>query len=143
MRFEKKNAVRLIRNGRRVYGGIYRLPDGREVYIAYRRQDEIFRGGEKSIKDAMDKGVAAWALDYDTLIRLRTEGVYLVGIQTKETGDLYLTTLGEFNKAPMLNYASRGGALQRYLPLDKFLVQLGSVKPVKKATRRGSAAVVV
>lgn len=133
MTFTKKNAVRLIRNKRRIYGGIYRLSSGKELYVAYRKQDEIFRGGKKTIAEAIQEGVAAWAIDHDTLIRLRMEGVYLIAIQTKETGDLYLTTLDEFNKAPMLNYASRGGALQRYLPLDRFIVQLGSVQKVKKA----------
>lgn len=132
MRFTKKNATRLIRNGRRVYGGVYKLPSGKEVYIAFRKQGEMFRAGEKSLADAIQKGVASWAVDYDTLIRLRTEGVYFVGIQTKETGDLYLATLADFNNAPMMNYAARGGALQRYLSLDKFLISLGTVQKVAR-----------
>ena len=135
MIFTKKNAVRLIRNGRRVYGGIFRLSSGKEIYVTFRKQDEIFRGGEKTIAEAMQKGIAAWAVDCDTLIRLRIEAVYLIAIQTKETGDLYLTTLEEFNKAPVLNFASRGGAMQRYLPLDKFIVQLGSVQKTRNPTR--------
>jgi hypothetical protein len=110
---------------------VYELPNGREIYIAFRKQSEMFRAGEKSLADAIQKGVASWAIDYDTLIRLRTEGVYLVGIQTNETGDLYVSTLGEFNAAPMKNYEKRGGALQRYLPLDKFLIQLGTVQKVR------------
>ena len=97
MLFTKKNAVRLVRNGRRIYGGIYRTLSGKEIYIAFRKQSEMFRGGEKSLADAIQKGIASWAVDYDTLIRLRTEGVYLVGIQTKETGDLYVSTLADFN----------------------------------------------
>lgn len=143
MRFTKKNAKRLVRNGRRVYGGIYQLSSGKEVYIAFRKQAEMFRGGEKSLADAIQKGVASWAIDYDTLIRLRTEGVYFVGIQTKETGDLYLATLADFNNAPMMNYEKRGGALQRYLPLDKFLIQLGTVQKVAQPSRRASASAVI
>lgn len=136
----RKDAKRLIRNGRRIYGGIYELPNGKEVYIAFRKQSEMFRGGEKSISDAIQKGCASWAIDNDTLIRLRTEGVYYVGIQTKETGDLYLATLADFNAAPVLNYESRGGALQRYLPLDKFLIQLGSVRANLKQRPQRMAA---
>lgn len=133
-----KQATRLVKNGRRLYGGVYKLASGKEVYIAYRKQAEIFRGGEATIADAMAKGIAAWAIDNDTLHRMRREGVYLIGIQTKETGDLYLAALGDFLKAPMLNYESRGGALQRYLPLDKFLIQLGTVRGMKtpKARKR-------
>lgn len=100
----------------------------------------MFRGGEKTLADAIQKGVASWAIDHDTLIRLRIEGVYLVGVQTKETGDLYIATLADFNAAPMMNYAARGGALQRYLSLDKFIIQLGSVNKKKQNAR--SAAMV-
>lgn len=92
----------------------------------------MFRAGEKSLADAIQKGIASWAIDNDTLIRLRTEGVYLIGIQTKETGDLYIATLADFNAAPMKNYSARGGALQRYLPLDKFIISLGSVNRKKQ-----------
>lgn len=129
-----------MKNGRRLYGGIFELPSGKEIYIAFRKQSEMFRGGEKTLADAIQKGIASWAIDNDTLIRLRTEGVYYVGIQTKETGDLYIATLGDFNKAPVLNYESRGGALQRYLPLDKFLISLGSVRGMKAAPKRKVAA---
>lgn len=129
----------MVRNGRRVYGGIYELSSGKEVYIAFRKQAEMFRGGEKTLAEAIQKGKASWAVDNDTLIRLRTEGVYYVGIQTKETGDIYIATLADFNAAPMLNYAQRGGALQRYLPLDKFLISLGSVRGMKTPAKRKAA----
>jgi hypothetical protein len=141
--FQRKNAKRLIKNGRRLYGGIFGLPSGKEIYVAFRKQAEMFRGGEKSLADAIQKGKASWAIDYDTLIRLRTEGVYFVAIQTKETGDLYVATLGDFYAAPVLNYESRGGALQRYLPLDRFIIQLGSVKGVARPKRRSAAAAVI
>lgn len=133
-------AKRTIRNGRRVYGGIFELPDGREVYLAYRKMSEMFRGGEKSLSDAIAHDKASWAIDNDTLIRLRTEGVYLVGVLVKETGDVYISTLGEFQTAPVLDYSSRRGALQRYLPLDRFLISLGSVRGMKAKKPRKAAA---
>ncbi|MTH61100.1 hypothetical protein [Paracoccus litorisediminis] len=110
---------------------MFDLPNGKEVYLAFRKLSEMFRGGEKSISDAIVQSKASWAIDYDTLIRLRTEGVYYVGVLVKETEDVYITTLGEFLTAPTLNYSARGGALQRYLPLDKFLISLGSVRGIK------------
>lgn len=136
MTISRKHAKRTIRNGRRIYGGVFELPSGKEVYLAYRKNGEMFRGGEKTISDAIQKGTASWAIDNDTLIRLRTEGVYLVGVLTKETGDLYIATLADFLAAPVLNYQNRGGALQRYLPLDKFLIQIGTVHSASTSKRR-------
>ena len=128
MPFLRKNAKQLIRNGRRIYGGIYDLPSGLQIYIAYRKQAEMFRSGEKTLSEAIQKDTACWAVDNDTLITLRMRGVYLVGIQVKETDDLYVATLADFNNAKMLNYEGKGGALQRYLPLNRFMIQLGSAQ---------------
>lgn len=124
----------MIRNGRRIYGGVYCLQDGREVYLAWRRTKDIFRSGEKTISDAVANGTACWAIDYDTLIRLRTEGVYLVGVINRDTNDIYIAMLGDFIAAKTLNYESRGGALQRYLPLSKFVVFMGSAHKKRKPT---------
>ena len=136
---QRKDAKRLIRKGRRIYGGIFELASGREVYLAFRKNGEMFRGGEKTIADAIQKNKASWAIDNDTLIQLRVEGVYLVGVLTNETNDLYISTMGEFLAAPILNYENRGGALQRYLPLDRFIIQLGSVRKAAKPKRRSSS----
>lgn len=127
----RKHAKRLIRNGRRIYGGVYDLSDGTEVYLAFRKQAEIYRSGKKTISDAVVEGAACWAVDEDTLIRLRTEGIYMVGIWVRDTGDLYLTSLAKYldrTRAKVLNYEGRGGALQRYLPLSEFRVIFGKTK---------------
>lgn len=108
-----------------IYGAVYKLADGRQVYLAWRWNSEIFRSGEKTISDAVSKGVACWAIDNDTLIRLRIEGVYLIGVAVADTGDIYISTLNEFNTAPVLNFNNRGGSLQRYLNLKKFRVLNG------------------
>lgn len=134
--------MRLVRNGRRIYGGIYRLPSGKEIYVAFRKQAEIFRSGEKSIADAMQKGVACWVIDNDTLIRLRIEGVYIVGVQTKETGDCWFAMLGDFLKAKMLNFEQRGGALQRYLPFNAMTFLPGTVQKVAHSKRPSSFSAV-
>lgn len=120
-----------MRRGRRIYGGIYALSDGREVYLAWRKQSEIFRSGEKTVSDAFAEGKAAWALDDETLLNLRLEGVELVGVLVKETLDIYVTHISKFfdrTLAKVMNYESRGGALQRYLPIDHFAVTLGSTR---------------
>lgn len=139
----RKNAKRLVRNGRRIYGAIYELGDRREVYLAWRKHEEIYRSGKKSISDAIADNTACWAIDEDTLIRLRTEGVYLVGVAVKETGDIYLTSLWTFldrTRAKVLNYESRGGALQRYLPISEFRVLWGKTR-FKMGRKRKTPAV--
>lgn len=120
-----------MRYGRRIYGAVYQLSDGREVYLAWRKQSEVFRAGEKSVSDAFAAHKAAWALDDETLLNLRLEGVQLVGVLVKETLDIYITSIANYfdaTKAKVMNYEARGGALQRYLPVDNFRVLLGSTR---------------
>jgi hypothetical protein len=112
-----------IKKGRRLYGGIYRLPSGREIYLAYRKQGEIFRSGKANISEAIREGVACWAIDHDTLLQMRAKGIKIVGVFNEEDGDVWLTTLDAFmdpTAATFKNYEARGGALQRYLPLSYF-----------------------
>jgi hypothetical protein len=122
----KKKAIKLIkggRTGRRLYGGIYELSDARKVYIAFRSRKEIFRGGLKSLSEAVDEGVACWAVDYDTLLRMRREQILLIGIYVKDEGDIYVTHYDSFfdqTKCTVRNYSTRGGTLQKYLPIQHF-----------------------
>lgn len=127
----RKNVKRLIRKGRRIYGAIYELKDGREVYLAWRKQSEMYRGGEKSNSEAISTGKASWALDYDTVLTLGIEGVTLAGVLVKETEDIYIASLADFKdstKSKTMSFEGRGGALQHYLPLKYFGVMLGSVR---------------
>lgn len=126
-----KNIVRKIKRGRRIYGAVYAMSSGGEYYLAWRKQAEMFRSGEKSISDAVSAGTAAWALDDETLIDLRVQGIKIVGVWVKETNDIYLTKLSKFNDpklAKVMNYESRGGALQRYLPITEFSFVQGAVR---------------
>lgn len=100
-------------------------------YLANRRRAEIFRSGESTISDAIRNGKACWALDEDTIIKMKSKGVAAVGILCRDTDDIYLTPLSNFldkTKAKILNYEGRGGALQRYLPLSYFSYRPGKVK---------------
>lgn len=125
--------------GRRIYGGVYELADGREVYLAWRKQEEIFRAGKKTVSDAVSESVASWAIDDETLLKLRREGVQIVGVLVRDTGDLYITTLSKFftpGVAKVMDYESRGGALQRYLPLTEFGVRYGTTRFAKGRKRK-------
>jgi hypothetical protein len=114
---------RPVKKGRRLYGAVYTLPSGERIYLAYRRLGEIFRAGKKSISEAVREGVAAWAIDEETLRERRLEGIKVVGVLCKESDDMWLAPIEKFfdpTYAKIMNYESRGGALQRYLPLKEF-----------------------
>lgn len=103
-----------IKKGRRYYGAIYAWSKG-QVYIASRKRWQVFRHGEVNPTQAVSKGTISWAIDNDTLLKLRRKGIKLVGIYEWDSAELYLTTLEKFAGAQVYNYSGRGGALQRYL----------------------------
>jgi len=119
-----KTAKRLVKKGRRFYGAVFQLSDGREIYVARRKANsEIFRGGAANVSTAIEDGTAYWALDDETIWTLRRECVELVAIYVEENADLYIASLADYidrKKAKVLDYGSRGGALQKYLPLTAF-----------------------
>lgn len=120
----------VIRKGRRIYGHIYHFAN-RDVYLAARKLDQIFRFGEKCNSDALRKDVAAWALDEETLSDLRVRKIVWVGVKVKQNNDIYITRIENFfdrHKTKFLNYERRGGAAQRYLPIKFFTHIPGSVK---------------
>lgn len=120
----------LVKRGRRTYGAIYELPSGKRMYLAWRNVSQIYRSGEKTISDAIRKGTASWAIDEETLISCRLQGIPFVGVLLKETEDVYLTTLDRFMDkrfSKMLDFTARRGSLQRYLPIkDNFVRHAGS-----------------
>ena len=127
MAIKRGKDVEVVRKGRRVLGGIYNL-GGVKAYFAYRKQKDIFRGGEKTIAEAVAKGVACWAIDDETLLMLRANAIGVVGVMVSDTGDRYVTKTANFfdkTKASLLNYEARGGALQRYLPIQHFVYRAG------------------
>lgn len=108
--------------GRR-YGHIYTWPDGKLVYLAWRKSEHMFRGGMRSQTEAIVKGVAAWAIDTATLEILRLKDVEFVGIFVHDVGDIYLTLLDRFQDsklAPVMDYTGvgAGGSEQRYMAIE-------------------------
>jgi hypothetical protein len=124
-----------VKNGNRLYGYIYQVPDGRKVYLAHRFREEWFRGGETCVSDAVRLKKAALAIDDATLLKLRARKIDFVGMREEETGDLYLTRLENYfdrDKAPYRNYTGRGGALQRFLPRHLFAYRRAAIKMPKR-----------
>jgi len=120
-----------LRKGKRLYGAFVTYPDGRRVYLAYRKHGEIFRAGKKSISRAIQEGVAGWAIDSETLGEVRARGVDAIGVLVKETGDKYLTNIQNYYdpyRSSVIDYSGKGGSLQRVLPLQFFRKADGKIK---------------
>lgn len=99
------------RRGTRTYGGIFELSNGDRVYMAYRDNKEIYRKTQ------------GWALDYDTIIQIRTQAVKWVAVWVRDKGHLCLTAFENYldpKKLLPIDYSSDGGANQRVLPLSAF-----------------------
>ena len=111
-----------------VYGAVYTLSSGELLYVAYRRHKEIFRSGKQTISEAVQDGIACWAIDNDTALARKNEGVRFVAFLEKDTDDLWVTPLERFfdkSLSRVHNYEARGGALQHYLPLEHFELRAG------------------
>jgi hypothetical protein len=125
-KLKKRYKEEPVKKGRATWGAIYsRSDNGREIrfYLAFRRSKDIFRDGENTITEAMQKGKAIWALDYDTLLMLRAKNVTTIGIFEHDSGEIYWTTLPTYfdaTQAKPRDYRRRGGANQRYLPFHRF-----------------------
>lgn len=122
----KKKAIRLVkggRTGRKLHGGIYKTDSGKKLFISYQFRKDIYRNGEKSVSAAHDKGVACWAIDYDTLLEMRREGIETIGVYVRDEETIHLASRESFFdevKCKIMNYEPKGGVLQKYLPLRYF-----------------------
>ncbi len=126
-----KSAVKIIKKGRLTLGGIFELSDGSRHFIAYMWRDDMFKGKQKSISDAVANGEAGWAIDADLLRQIRREGCSRIAIFLKDNADMYLTPLdsyfkdGEYEQVP---WSREYRQARRLVKLDKFTYL---PKPVK------------
>ena len=95
------------------YGQYFKHKDtGELIYIAEK----------KDRRSGIFHETNSLAIDIKTLDEIKDRGVTKIVVRIKSTGDLYATRLEIFNSdAAVLNYDKRGGSLQRYLPLSKFI----------------------
>lgn len=124
----KSKHRRLIKHGRRTYGAVYELASGQQVYLAWRKTKELYRGKMKTPSEAIFTEKAAWAIDDETLRTMRRDGVNVIGIWVRDTGDKYITTLDKFfdpANIEVIDYQPRGGTVQRFLTLKHFAFSQG------------------
>lgn len=108
-----------MKNGRKYYGAVYEWSRAK-VYVASRLRADIFRNGHVSLTAASDAGDTAWAIDSNTLTRMRLKGIKLVGIYQWDDETFYITTMDKFMDLGITkDYSSRNGARQRYLRYGK------------------------
>lgn len=99
--------------------------------MAYRDSDDVY------LKQN------GWAIDDQTLIELRSEGVMWVAVWVRDTGDFYLAPRDWFydkSKIAPIDYSRRGGAEQKVLPLHYFFQKLEGFKLKGSSTSLRRAA---
>ena len=127
----EKYTIEHLKKGKRLYGAFLTFDTGWKVYLAYRKHADIYRGGKKTISEALRDDAAAWAIDVETIMEARARGVKVIGVLVRDTGDIYITRLSDIldpAKTRVLNYSKRGGSLQRYMPLCHWKMKRGSVR---------------
>lgn len=125
----EKTSPHLVKKRR--YGVFCWQDDGTILYVALRKHNDIFtdgKGGKISI--ALRGGEAYWAVDYSTLTLARLKGVKILVVKLKDTGDLYFTHLSYFfdsKTSKSINYAGKGGSMQRCVNLNRFQLKNPSI----------------
>lgn len=106
------------------------MSDGEDVYLAWYKQSQMFKNEEKTNSEALSKHTAGWALEYDLLLKLKRQGVNVVGVYVRDTGDKYITKLDNFfgSNAKSIQARNKAGTLLRCLTIDHFRISLGSTK---------------
>lgn len=119
--------MELVKKGRRKYGVYLTLNNGKQVYCAFRNPGDFFldgkRGELRTIAQGLQDGSAAWAIDDAQLRAAKDRGCELIGVWVKKLNWLFLTSIDNYfdpHKYYRRNYASRGGADQRYLSVEHF-----------------------
>lgn len=108
-----------------LYGWVVKMEGGECLYVARRRFKQIFRGGEASISEGMAASRAGWAIDEDTLIKVRAMGAKTIIVRCIDIKEEFVSPIENYFKRgnfSSINYegVGRGGAKQRVVPLDKF-----------------------
>jgi hypothetical protein len=125
---EKPYTVETIARGKRKFGEVRRLPDGRSAYFAYRRMKDMFRGGEKTYSDALRTQKACWGFDVEILMMLKKKDVIAIGVLVKDTGDTYLTSAETITDPRKSRLVHRGHVAMRHVPVHLFSHTPGKIR---------------
>ena len=116
-------ALQTIKKGRITLGGFYELSGSRRIFLAYQWRKDIHREKQPSVSAAAAEGVAGWAIDTETLRRVRREGCIAVGVFVRDSGDIYLTGIENYFDNTIyteIDWSRRSRHAQRSVPLQLF-----------------------
>ena len=105
------------------------------------RSSDVWLAKRPDFSSAINQGVACWAIDYDTLLQMRRQGVDLVGVCDESTGWVWVAQIWKwFDPAfySMEDFSSRGGSHQRFMNFRHFKAITGCKNMTVKA--RNAAA---
>ena len=117
-----------IGRGRRNWGAIYASSRGEEFYLSWRNSPALYRGGEKTLSAAVRNDKAAWAFDYDLLLKLRTRGIRFIGVHCRDSGDVFLTELQNYFDHGERQFHIRDRNQQVYLGLEYFRARVTKIR---------------
>lgn len=109
--------------GKRKYGYFIEQENGLKIYLARRSLGQIWREKELSLSEAVRSGKARWAIDVNTLAEAKRWGCTVIGVRDRVLGRYYFTSITNFynpKHAKLIDYSSKGGGLQRTLPITAF-----------------------
>lgn len=118
------------KKGKRTYGVFVWQDNGVNVYMALRKHSDIYTDGKAKVSVAMRANAAAWAIDYQTLMSARAKGMKYIVVRLKDTKDVYVTPIERYfdrSLTKTIDHSSRGGSLQKTLPLRAFKLVRGEV----------------
>lgn len=92
-------------------------------YLAFRRTEDIFRGGDETISGAIRAGTAAWAIDMAHITKFANEGIGWAGILNHETNEFWISPIADWQDpliTSSMDNSRRGGSAQHYMLYTRF-----------------------
>lgn len=122
--------IRQFKRGRRVAGNLYQLPNGEKLYLAARRTKQIYCGKERTISDAIRNGTACWSIEDEIVLRCRAQEVRFVGVECKDTKDIFITSIERFfdREVMTMQHIPGMGSVQRLVPIQHFRRRPGKTR---------------
>lgn len=120
---KSKTTFERIKKGSRIKGVVCTLDDGRQAFIAFKRNKDIATMGKRNLKEALETKSAAWGIEITLLQEMSRRGIEYIGVKVRDSGDLYLTSMRLYKDsklAKLTNGRKVTKVHQRFLPLRYF-----------------------
>lgn len=123
--------LKTVKLGKKVLGHIKRLDSGDEAFVSVRKnRDHIYMGGNPiAFTDAEKEGKLEWAINEKEMLKMATDGVKFVIIESGYYSQIFVTHLANFSNLTIAkrfrHYDSLGNPLdyQRSLGFRHFITK--------------------